>query len=241
MMFSSVRMLWFDQDQTLQDHAYASHRALQDLRNSDQRWQTIPEDEWIREYHRINEHMWSALLRERLSAWEDVRRRRFKLLMEHFGMPIEGIETISEWFLDLYVGHSRLLPGAMSTLQQLRERGWPVGIITDGSSSIQTRKLRQCGLDGLVDPLITPDDAGAFKPAPRIFAHGAEQVGIQASENLYVGDSWDNDVEGARAAGWQAVWLSDTAQSTQIGADGVVVVPKIEDVLMILPDSPPRQ
>ena len=42
---------------------------------------------------------------------------------------------------------------------------------------------------------------GAAKPAPAVFERALELAGVAAADALHVGDSLDNDVAGARAAG----------------------------------------
>jgi putative hydrolase of the HAD superfamily len=52
------------------------------------------------------------------------------------------------------------------------------------------------------------EEAGVSKPDPRIFEMALERANARAGEAVMVGDSWANDVEGARAAGIRAVWFN---------------------------------
>lgn len=51
-------------------------------------------------------------------------------------------------------------------------------------------------------------EVGCAKPDPRIFAHTADHLELQPDAILHVGDHPHADVAGARASGFQAVWLS---------------------------------
>ena len=68
--------------------------------------------------------------------------------------------------------------------------------------------LEDAGLLGLVDAVVSSAEAGAAKPDPAPFRRGLELVGASPGECLHVGDSQRNDVDGARAAGVEAVLLA---------------------------------
>ena len=64
--------------------------------------------------------------------------------------------------------------------------------------------LERIGLAGELDGVVTSAAAGARKPDPAIFELGLRIAGCQAAEAFHVGDG-DEDVEGARAAGIDAI------------------------------------
>jgi putative hydrolase of the HAD superfamily len=67
--------------------------------------------------------------------------------------------------------------------------------------------LAPLGLLELVDGVVTSADVGAAKPDPALFRRALELAGVPAAEAVHVGDSLDNDVEGARAAGIRPLLL----------------------------------
>jgi HAD superfamily hydrolase (TIGR01549 family) len=68
--------------------------------------------------------------------------------------------------------------------------------------------LHRCGVGSLFDGHVTAIAAGAAKPDARIFAALVEMAGVGAAEIMHVGDDPVADVEGARRAGMQSVWLN---------------------------------
>lgn len=82
-------------------------------------------------------------------------------------------------------------------------RGHPIGVVTQGWSSVQRGKLRAVGLDGHVDAVVTPEQVEAFKPDPALFLAGADR--LDADAFVAVGDSVENDVVPAREAGFTTV------------------------------------
>jgi putative hydrolase of the HAD superfamily len=65
--------------------------------------------------------------------------------------------------------------------------------------------LDRAGIGGLVDATVSSAVVGAAKPAPAVFEAGLELAGCTAAEAVHVGDSVENDVAGARAAGLRAI------------------------------------
>jgi putative hydrolase of the HAD superfamily len=63
-----------------------------------------------------------------------------------------------------------------------------------------------------VDRLVVSEEAGASKPDPRIFEIALARAGCAAEEAVMVGDSWTNDILGARAAGIRAIWFDRDAR-----------------------------
>ena len=61
--------------------------------------------------------------------------------------------------------------------------------------------LERCGIGVLLDGTITSAETGSRKPDPVIFERALELAGCRAGEALHVGDTADEDVAGARAAG----------------------------------------
>lgn len=103
-----------------------------------------------------------------------------------------------------------LTPGMTRVLDLCRDRGWRLGIITNGPADHQRQKCRVLGLDRWIpaDHIIVSGDCGILKPDPAIFRLAQAQAGLDPAASLYVGDSYENDVKGALGAGWQSFWLN---------------------------------
>lgn len=86
------------------------------------------------------------------------------------------------------------------TLQQIKDAGYRVGIVSNADGRI-ARFLAYAGLDHYFDVIVDSGVFGIEKPDPRIFLHACEQLGVQPQETVFVGDIYEIDVMGARAAG----------------------------------------
>jgi HAD superfamily hydrolase (TIGR01509 family) len=95
-------------------------------------------------------------------------------------------------------------PRAASLLRALREGGARVAVTSDSDGTV-AEQLRSLGLASLVDGVVDSANVGVEKPDGRMFAAAARALDVDASQVVHVGDSVRADVEGALAAGMQAI------------------------------------
>ena len=93
-------------------------------------------------------------------------------------------------------------------LERLRAAGLAVGLVSNTNRDLG-EVLESFALAGLVDGAVTSSEIGLFKPAPEIFAAALEAVGAAAAETVMIGDSYGDDIEGARGAGLAGAVLLD--------------------------------
>jgi putative hydrolase of the HAD superfamily len=84
----------------------------------------------------------------------------------------------------------------------------PIGIVTNGPSEVQRAKLELLGIDRLVDFVLVSEEFGVAKPDPAIFREALHLAEVGPGEALFVGDSVEFDMAGARAAGIPTVWVN---------------------------------
>ena len=68
--------------------------------------------------------------------------------------------------------------------------------------------LDRLGLRTRLGLLQTSADTGFLKPEPEAFDALARRMGLFPGQLAMVGDSWTDDVQGALAAGWTAIWIN---------------------------------
>jgi putative hydrolase of the HAD superfamily len=98
-------------------------------------------------------------------------------------------------------------PEVPDVLRELRARGDALIVVSNWDCSL-SGWLEGAGLRDLVDDVVSSAAVGAAKPDPAIFAAGLERAGARPGDAVHVGDSPDNDVAGARAAGIRPVLVS---------------------------------
>jgi 2-haloacid dehalogenase len=92
---------------------------------------------------------------------------------------------------------------ARSALDKLAAAGAHVGVLTQSSADAAEALLRNAGLRDALELVISADDAGAFKPDPRVYRLALDRVGPAW---LVAAHWWD--VAGAARAGLRTAWVS---------------------------------
>jgi putative hydrolase of the HAD superfamily len=108
------------------------------------------------------------------------------------------------------------------TLSALRSAGLRLGLITNGSVSMQSRKLECLSLSSSFDTILISAAEGISKPTPEIFRHALERLEADAPESVFVGDHPEIDIRGARSAGMRAIWRRDSIVSRVVEADATI-------------------
>jgi REG-2-like HAD superfamily hydrolase len=97
-------------------------------------------------------------------------------------------------------------PEVHEVLDTLRNRGLGLAVVSNWEPDLPD-VLARAGLDGRFDAVVASAAVGAAKPDPRIFRIALDALGLAASEAVHVGDSYEADVQGARASGVHPVML----------------------------------
>ena len=97
-----------------------------------------------------------------------------------------------------------LYEDALPVLDELRRRELKIGLVTNGQRDVE-EFAEHHGLD--VDAMIGSKGHGRIKPHPSIFLAALEALAVEPGETAMVGDSYEDDIEGARALGIRAILL----------------------------------
>jgi putative hydrolase of the HAD superfamily len=129
----------------------------------------------------------------------DLRRRCAELITRELGSEISVEQLLSAVRFQAY-------SDASPALAYLREHGLKLIVVSNWDVSLET-VLDRTGLAPLLDDVVSSAAAGARKPDPAIFEVALGLAGCEPGEALHVGDTPEEDVEGAHAAGIRALLL----------------------------------
>jgi 2-haloacid dehalogenase len=100
-------------------------------------------------------------------------------------------------------------PEVVPMLQALRQQGTPIAVLSNGSPEMLADGFKAAGLEDLVDPLISVEEAGIFKPAPEAYLLATRALGLPAGTiAFFSSNAWD--AHGAASFGFQTVWVNRT-------------------------------
>jgi putative hydrolase of the HAD superfamily len=102
-------------------------------------------------------------------------------------------------------------PDTLPTLKALRERGLPVGIVSDTGFDLRPA-MDLLGLSPFIDTVVMSFEYGVCKPAARVFLTACDQLHVHPERTLMVGDNPLTD-SGAVAAGMYVFLLPRPAMT----------------------------
>ena len=114
-------------------------------------------------------------------------------------------------------------PGASALLDDLKRRGYKLGLASSSAKDIVWGTLRILGFDDRFDVVVSGDLVASSKPDPEIFLLAAERLGVDPKNCVVVEDS-PRGIEGAKRAGMLVVAVrTDLAPLSEIAlADHIV-------------------
>jgi putative hydrolase of the HAD superfamily len=147
----------------------------------------------------------------------DLRRRCAAVIEDELrtSLPLADVE-------DALLGavRFRAYPEVPDVLARLRARGARLAVVSNWDISLHD-VLERTALRPLVDAVVISAELGVAKPDPAIFAAALERLGATADGAMHVGDSLEADVEGARAAGIEAVFVARDGARTPEGVRAI--------------------
>ncbi len=135
-------------------------------------------------------HRWQRIVAHVLDDVVEAQQQLFTDLWDHFSESC----------------HWRLFDDVPSAWNSCRELGLRVGI----ASNFDGRLVRLCSQFAPLTQcpaLFYSSAVGFSKPDPRFFDAVAKQLELRPNQILLVGDDLENDLIGARAAGWHALLI----------------------------------
>ncbi|MCC6698560.1 MAG: HAD-IA family hydrolase [Candidatus Hydrogenedentes bacterium] len=125
------------------------------------------------------------------------------------GAPYDFMAGFDTFFDGLYERFAaphdwHVFDDVMPALESLRNAGARLAVVSNWDSRLP-RLLKGLGLSSWFDLVITSAEAGVSKPHPDIFHIALDNLGLDTAQAVHVGDSEEEDIAGAHAAGLRAV------------------------------------
>ncbi|MBL8659715.1 MAG: haloacid dehalogenase type II [Rhodospirillales bacterium] len=182
-----------------------------------------PEAERLSELWRIKQLEYSWV--RSLMPHRDRRHRDFRLLTEDaldYAMAATGgiDPALRGPLLDAYDALDAY-PEVPSVLAALKDKGARLAILSNGSPAMLADATRSAGLDHLFDAVLSVEDAGIFKPDPRVYQLACDRFCVAAEEvSFQSSNAWD--AAGAAAFGFSVVWVNRRRQPREYHDVGAI-------------------
>ena len=131
-------------------------------------------------------------------------------IAQDLGVTVDDLEPAAVKMTADYAAEVALLSGAKEVLELASHL--PLALVSNGPSDMQRAALAKVGIESYFKTVVISgdEDVAVRKPKGRIFELACERLNVPPKHVLMVGDNLEADVQGALAAGLQAVWLSKT-------------------------------
>jgi putative hydrolase of the HAD superfamily len=147
-----------------------------------------------------------------------------------FDVDADVAEAV-EWRVEMVRRALVPVPGAVPTLEEIRERGLKTGLVSNSTEEVAL-VWDDTTLAGLFDVAVFSATAGWMKPDARIYEAALEALGLEGSECLFVGDGANDELAGAEHVGMTPVLL-ETSSDGRVEWEGLRIssIPQVLDLL----------
>lgn len=129
-------------------------------------------------------------------------------------------------------------PEVIPTLIALKDKGYKLGVISNGRSIKQWEKIIRLGLHHFFHVVVISEEAGSEKPDAKIFETALKKLKVKPHEAIYVGDHLETDILGANKAGLISVRILKgkykKSRPTEKEMEPKYSIKKLSDLLKIL-------
>ena len=105
-------------------------------------------------------------------------------------------------------------PDAVTTLRQLKEQGYKIGLLSNCSIEIPILWPETAFADLFKSPVFSSRER-LKKPDPRIFHLACERIGVTPERCLYIADGEDHELTAAAKVGLHPVLIRTSSQETR--------------------------
>jgi 2-haloacid dehalogenase len=133
--------------------------------------------------------------------------RQLSTLGLHLALEELGLASAPEDSQRLAAAIPRMppFPEVIETLARLKDMGFKLCIVSNTDDDIIAGNVAQLG--GYIDRVITAQQAGAYKPNPRLFDYAHEQLGVSREQVVHICASPTLDHTAARDMHFRCVWI----------------------------------
>jgi HAD superfamily hydrolase (TIGR01509 family) len=205
-MTSHIKAVLFDIDDTLFDRQAAQHEVLRKIVSEfPTLFRGLDDKEITKAFLKadlISSQEFAS--GASIDASRELRSRKF---LEFLHLAQEYSQNITSMYWKCYPLVEAPIIGAQELVKKLAT-DYRIGIISNGSPDVQYTKLDNLGVKNYLDCVVLSEELGIRKPDLGIFQEASKRLKVQTGQCIFVGDSYDADIVGAKNSGMQACWFN---------------------------------
>lgn len=177
------------------------------------------------------EYTWLRSLMDRYVNFENATEDALRYTCGHLGLELD--ETLHRQLSDAYLRLQphRDTPGA---LRRLHNAGFPMGIISNGSTASISQVVENSELGWAFEQLISVESVQVFKPHSKVYALAEARMGLPRENILFVSsNAWD--ATAAAHFGFPVCWVNRrNSVFDEMGARPTYTAPNLQTMADML-------
>lgn len=156
----------------------------------------------------INDH---ALFVERFieldqngMVWKD---KVYSTLIHEFEITEWSVDELLNVYLLTFCAFCKPRKGAVVALEYFHDKGFKLGLVSNGKTPFQERNFYALGVSTLFDCIVVSEAVGHRKPDTEFFELDCLKIGADISNSTFVGDNPVADMKGAKNAGMKTIYV----------------------------------
>lgn len=123
-------------------------------------------------------------------------------------LTFRSLELEKEWIHNMKASDEEVMvfPDSLSCLDELTSL-LRIGLLSN-TQSFGLTFLDRLGISKKIPYRFISAELGLVKPDPRVYQYIEKRLGLFPGDLVMIGDTWNDDIEGALMAGWSAIWLN---------------------------------
>lgn len=167
-------------------------------------------DSLFTHYQTENRKLWQQFEQAQTTK-EHLKVERFRRIFSAAAIEIDP-ETASHRYLESLPESVVLVDHAVEICEELSRHG-EIGIVTNGMSSVQSRRIQNSAIAPFISFVSVSEDCGYAKPDVRFFEYSSKLAKkFQKHSSLVIGDRLETDVLGAANYGIDSCWFNPEAR-----------------------------
>jgi 2-haloacid dehalogenase len=197
---SGVKACVFDAYGTLFDFASAARRCGDELGENIDKLSALWRDKQL-------QYTWLRATQGNHADFWQVTGDALDFTLETMGIANAKLrERLMQLYLTL-----ETFPDVHDVIATLKKTGLKLAILSNGSPKMLEPLIKAAKLDGLFDEVLSVEDAGVYKPHPKVYQLAVDRLGTPASAiSFQSSNAWD--AYAASAFGMQVVWCNRYGQ-----------------------------
>ncbi|WP_058308972.1 HAD family hydrolase [Gracilibacillus massiliensis] len=198
----------FDVDDTLYDQLQPFRNAVHQQLNASYSKKQV--ESLYLTSRKYSDNVFEKHMNGEITALE-LQTYRITQACKDFGLNLSYQEAVA--FQEAYLREQNqisLFSEIEVLLNHLSSNHYQLAVLTNGEVDHQMMKVDQLGITKWIpkENIFVSAGVGHSKPSHKVFEHLEEKLKLSKDNTIYIGDSFENDIVGAKQVGWKAIWMN---------------------------------